>query len=650
VTRWTAPALVDLPRLSGRVGFDIETRDPMLKTHGPGWAYADAGEIVGYAFAWGPVGQRQKMYLPVAHEGGGNLPKRGVERFVRDTLKNSGVTLIVHNALYEKGWLRRTGIPMRGKVLDTQTAAPMIDEYRFSYSLDNLAKDYLGRGKNEEGLLAYGKSLTDISPASGRAVKRYRTKDQIKGNLYRFPAHIVGPYAEDDALDALDLWDVFEPLVRASDQWALFEMETRIQDVLIEMRWRGVRVQHDEVEQALVRLRKEQQMLQRQLDTFAGFHVDVNIEPDLKRLFRAEGTVPPLTRTGKDSFRKAWLDTVDSPAGKLVNGVRRIEKAIGTFLEGCVLKMTVNGRVHGTFHPQKSDDGGAVTGRFSGSKPNLQFLPARDKEIKRLVRGAFLPEEGEEWAACDYSQQEPRLTVHYAVLGKIKGARKAKRAYIENPDMDYHQFMAEICQLPRDNVKPINLGIGYGMGGAKLCRSLGYPTKWIDLPDRKIPGKTVKVEVAGDEGQAILDQYNENAPFVKGLSKECERRAKERGEVYTLMGRVCRLSGGRHGYGRRDWHYKAMNRLIQGSAADQTKLAMLACWEAGLVPLVTVHDELGFSVPNREVARHIAHLMETCVTLEVPSKVDVELGPSWGLAAELLKSEQDDDTIDWGTV
>jgi len=626
------------PRLSGVVGFDIETRDPLLKTLGPGWCFPDAGDIVGYAFAWGAD---DAEYYPVGHEGGGNLPRRGVERFVRDTLTNSSVTLVVHNSLYEKGWLRRGGIPMRGRVYDTQTAAPLVDEYRFSYALDALAKDYLGRGKDETALLAYGRSLTTVN-ANGRTVKAYRTIRDIKTNLWRFPADQVRTYGAADARAALDLWTVFEPLVRRDGQWELFEMETRLIDVLIEMRWRGVRVQHDEVVQAIARLEREQAQLQRALDRAAGFHVDVNLEPLLSKAFRAEGIIPPQTaKSGRDSFRKGWLDTVDTPLGRLVNGVRRIEKAINTFLKGCILDKTVHGRVHPTFHPQKSDEGGAVTGRFSGSNPNFQFLPARDKEVKRLVRGALLPEEGAEWAACDYSQQEPRLTVHYAVLGGVRGAKTAQRRYIEHPDMDYHQFMAELTGLERDRVKPINLGVGYGMGGAKLCRSLGLPTKFITKPDRAT-GKPREIEVAGDEGQAILDQYHANAPFVRGLSDLCARKAEQRGYVTTLMGRRCRLSGGKHGYGRQDWFYKAMNRLIQGSAADQTKLAMLACWDAGYVPLVTVHDELGFSVPDRTTARTIATLMENCVTLQVPSKVDVELGPSWGLAAEQLQSETED--------
>lgn len=656
VTAWSLPT--EYPRLSGTVGFDIETRDPLISTHGPGWAFHDKGEICGFAFTWGKKGQRQSQYFPMTHREGPNLDRKMTLRWLRDTFKQTSLTTIVHGSMYEKGWLRREGIPIKGKVFDTQSAAPILDEYRFGYGLDALSKDYLGRGKDEDVLRNYAYSLKKVNEKTGRLIKAYKTVEQIKSNLWRFPASIVGPYGEVDSANTLDLWDLFEPMLHEQDAMKLFDVETRLIDVLIEMRWRGIRVQTDEVEQAIVRLRKEQAVIQKQLDSAAGFHMDVNNNDDLVRAFRSDGITMPKTKTGRDSFKKGWLDTVDTPLGKLVNGVRRIDKAVGTFLEGCVLFKTIDGRVHGQFHPQKSDDGGAVTGRFSGSTPNLQFLPARDKEIKRLVRGAFLPEEGEEWAASDYSQQEPRLTVHFAVLGHIQGARKAQKAYIDDPDMDYHRFMADLTGLERDYAKIINLGVGYGMGGAKLCHSLKLPTKFIEVPERDRAGnytldpdtgeRVMKmIEVAGDEGQAILDQYHENAPFVKGLSQDCMKRAKKRGYVMTLLGRRCRLTNGAKGWGRQDWYYKAMNKLIQGSAADQTKLAMLACWDAGYVPKVTVHDELGFSVPDRKTARHIAELMENCVTLQVPSKVDVELGPSWGLAAEQLKSEQEEDPNLW---
>jgi DNA polymerase I-like protein with 3'-5' exonuclease and polymerase domains len=657
--------MVDLPRIPKGTTFalDLETRDPLLDERGPGWCFNDStpGYVVGYAVAT----KEWADYYPVKHEGGGNVSNpAGVKRWVADALKEPSNTVIVHNYAYDAGWCRREGIPIRATVRDTQGAAPLINEYRRQYKLDYLAKDYLGVGKDEAPLVAYIKKMNALvraeatrqfgldrkAPAHEKAEARKRINRYImdhkwhpKGDLWRMPGNIVHPYGKQDGRVTYDLWGVLEPLLHAEELWDVFLMETRLLPVLLEMRARGVRVATDEVEQAVARMKREQAALQRQMDQYIG-PISVWAEADLSRLAKHIGVVPGKTPTGKDSFRKEWVATQTHPAMALLKNIRRLDKSRSTFLEGYVLDKQVNGRVHGQFHPQKSDEGGAVTGRFSATHPNLQNLPARDKVIKGLVRGAFLPEEGEEWAACDYSQQEPRLTVHYAYIAGCKGARKARKQYVENPDMDYHQFMADITGLARDEVKPINLGVGYGMGPAKLCRSLGLPTKWIEVTryDKKT-GKERKetIEVAGDAGQAILDAYHENAPFVRALTDECQRRAKERGYIKTLAGRRCRLNDAEYGH----WTYKAMNRLIQGSAADQTKLAMIACWDAGLVPLVTVHDELGFSVPDRGVARQIAQIMETCVELEVPSKADVELGPSWGQAAEKLKSEQDEEYL-----
>jgi len=243
-----------------------------------------------------------------------------------------------------------------------------------------------------------------------------------------------------------------------------------------------------------------------------------------------------------------------------------------------------------------------------------------------------MPEPGQQWAACDYSQQEPRLMVHYAEAAGVAGARKAGEAYRGNPATDFHQFVADLTGLPRSKAKIINLGLAYGMGGAKLCLDLGLPVASVE---RTLPnGQVRKFLVAGPEGQALLDQYHHHAPFVRGLTDACTRRAVRRRWIRTLGGRLCRF-GVEGDPKTRDWAYpyQAMNRLIQGSAADQTKQAMLELWKQGIVPLIQVHDELGASVESRDEATRIQHIMEHCVELRVPSKVDVELGPNWGEAA-----------------
>ncbi len=170
--------MTDFPRLSGTVSLDLETRDPLLKSHGPGWCFPDSGHIAGYAFSW--AGGREKAYYPVGHEGEGNLNPKAVKRWVRDTLAQTGLTVVVHNYGYDLGWLRREGIPVRARVVDTLTAAPLLDEYRHSYGLDALGLDYLGKGKNEDALMAYGRGLRVVNPKTGRLIAAYRTVGAIK--------------------------------------------------------------------------------------------------------------------------------------------------------------------------------------------------------------------------------------------------------------------------------------------------------------------------------------------------------------------------------------------------------------------------------------------------------------------------------------
>jgi DNA polymerase I-like protein with 3'-5' exonuclease and polymerase domains len=658
---WVPPA--EFPRLQGplTIALDTETKDDGIRLgRGAGWCFKDHGYVVGWSVATAGA----QWYFPIRHEEGGNLDERGVKRWLRDTLKQTDLTVVMHNRLYDEGWLRREDIAVKSTVYDTLTAAPLLDEYKRKYSLDMLSKEYLGRGGKDEALLTaevkrrntvlradiLGEYPGKVNTAQRNAL--FKTgKWHEKETLWRMHSQHVGEYAETDARLTYDLWQHLRPLVVAEDLWDLFMLETNLLPLLLTMRWRGIRVGTDAVEQAVAESKREEARLQKKLNTLVGHPVSVWAEADLSLAFRAAGIIPPQTpRTKKDSFRAAWLQEVDTPLSALVLDIRQLEKSRVTFLEGYVLEKAVAGRVHGEFHPQRSDEGGAVTGRFSSSNPNLQNLPARNKKIKQLVRGAFLPEEGEEWAACDYSQQEPRLTVYYAARTRCRGGLKAAREYMENPDLDYHQFMADITGLPRNDAKVINLGVGYGMGGAKLCHSLGLPTDMKEVPDKSRPGHTKWIEVAGEEGQTILDQYDDNAPFVRELTNKCQEGAQKKGHIRTLLGRRCRLSDG-HTPGRyRDFTYKAMNRLIQGSAADQTKAAMVACFKEGLVPLVTVHDELGFSIADHTTARRIKEIMEQCVRLElpqyevtIPSKVDVELGPNWGAAAEMLKSEQDDD-------
>jgi DNA polymerase I-like protein with 3'-5' exonuclease and polymerase domains len=260
---------------------------------------------------------------------------------------------------------------------------------------------------------------------------------------------------------------------------------------------------------------------------------------------------------------------------------------------------------------------------MSCSDPNLQQQPARDPEIGPRWRGIYVPDEGGWWACLDFSQQEPRWLTHYAALEGCTGAENARTRYIEDPTMDSHQFMADLTGLPRKEAKAILLGRMYGMGGAKFCRKLGLPTKWV--PSRH-QGKMI--EVAGDEGQALLDTFDLKAPYVREIAWRAQAAAERRGYIKLLDGRRCRFPA--RPTGGWDWTYKSLNRLIQGSSAVQMKKAMVDADAAGFRLQLQVHDEIDLTIWNRAEAVQLERIMLDAVECTVPHKVDIEVGPSWG--------------------
>ena len=316
---------------------------------------------------------------------------------------------------------------------------------------------------------------------------------------------------------------------------------------------------------------------------------------------------------------------------KLIVQARELNKARTTFVD-TILKHSHNGRIHAELHQLRNDGAGTITGRFSYSSPNLQQMPARNAQIGPMIRSLFLPEQDTLWGAFDYSSQEPRLVVHYASLLEFNGAQAFADEYHRDVATDFHQMAADIVGLPRKQAKDINLGLFYGMGTNKLATSLG-------------------LEI--DEGKKLFEQYHAKVPFVNQLSEYASKRAATKGVIRTLLGRRCRFDKwepskygtykpmdyeaafNEHGPSiRRAFTYKALNKLIQGSAADQTKAAMVALYKNGYLPMIQVHDELDVAVSSEKDARHIKEIMETCVSLQVPSLVDAEFGTNWGEAKQ----------------
>ena len=611
-SNWSVPDIFPQFSETETIAVDLETCDPHLMTCGPGWAIG-RGYVVGVGIATADW----KGYFPIRHEGGGNLDETLVLRWIKNILSSSKREVIFHNALYDVGWLKREGIKVEGKILDTIIAAPLINEHRFSYSLDNLGSTYCDE-KKDESLLQDAALAFGINP---------------KSQMYKLPSKYVGPYAEQDAALTLKLWKKLKLEISEQNLEKVLDMECRLIPLLLEMRWRGVRVDEEKAEVISKQLSTEEQKIQVEIKRKYGSEVNLWANASLQKIFDENSLWYPKTEKGMASFQRDWLEGRQHKLPQLIVRARKLNKARTTFIDKMIKEHCFNGKIHAEAHAMRNDRGGTVSGRFSYSNPNLQQVPARDPEIGSLIRSLFIPEEGCQWGVFDYSQQEPRLTVHYANQMNLSGAKDAVAEYMEK-NADFHQIVADMANIPRKQAKMINLGLSYGMGKEKLIKELG---------------------IDNTEAETLFRQYHEKVPFIRALQDQCARVAMERGYIKTFAGRHCRfdlwenryektlplpLKEAKEKYGenlKRSYTYKAMNRLIQGSAADMTKLAMLDLWEEGIIPHIQVHDEIDLSIENIKQANKVTEIIENCIKLAVPLLVDMELGNSWGETEEIVK-------------
>jgi len=606
-SEWLPPE--NIPDLSDakEIAIDLETNDPGIKSMGPGWAIGN-GYIAGIAIAV----EGWKGYFPIRHEGGGNFDENIIKRQVKKIL-DLPCDKIFHNAMYDVGWLRWWGLEVKGRIIDTLIAAPLIDENRFRYSLNELGKEYLQDSKSE-GLLY-------------EAAKEWGV--DAKAEMYKLPPMYVGPYAEQDADLTLKLWQFFKTEIIKQELTSIFNLETELFPCLLEMKWKGVCVDLDKAEKIKKDLEQREQIFLSQIKKESGFEVDIWAAKSISKAF--DKLKIPYERTeksGQPKFDKNFLVTHKNPFARTVANAREINKARTTFID-TILKHSYKGKIHAEIHQMRSDEGGTVTGRFSYSNPNLQQIPARNKEIGPMIRSIFVPEKDCQWGCFDYSQQEPRVLVHFASLtqGGLKGADQVIESY-KTEDPDFHQAVADMAGIDRSSAKTINLGMMYGMGKGKLASQLG---------------------LTPDEAEDLFAKFHGNVPFVKQLMQEATKKADNVGYLRTLLGRKCRfdlweprsfgihkslpLADAEREYGKdlkRAWTYKALNRLIQGSSADMTKKAMVDLYKEGIVSHIQVHDELNVSIESEEQAIKIRKMMEETVELKVPLKVDMEIGPSWG--------------------
>nr|AGX13753.1 putative DNA polymerase A [uncultured virus] len=531
-----------------------------------------------------------------------------VLKWFQDVL-NTPATKIFHNAMYDVCFIKAAGLKINGPIVDTMIAGSLVDENRFRYDLGSMGRDYLGIGKNE-AVLKETAELWGVDP---------------KSEMYKLPAMYVGEYAEQDANLTLKLWQEMKKQMYHEDVEDIFKLETELFPCLVDMRFLGVRVDTEAAYQLKQQLVEEEKECLQKVKKETSVDVQIWAARSIEKVFQKLNLPYDLTaKTHSPSFTKNFLQNHPHPLVKQIARAREINKSHTTFID-TILKHQHKGRIHAEINQIRSDTGGTVTGRFSYNNPNLQQIPARNKELGPRIRSLFIPEEGCKWGCFDYSQQEPRLVTHYASLDGLYGVDEVLNSYNEG-EADFHQIVSDMASIPRSQAKTINLGLFYGMGKNKLQAELG---------------------VSKEDAEALFRTYHDKVPFVKMLMESVMRRAQEKGRVRTLLGRRCRFNLwepnqfgihkalpheealAEHGPGiKRAFTYKALNKLIQGSAADMTKKAMVDLYKEGIIPHIQVHDELDISVDNNE--DKIKQIMESAVDLEVPNKVDYESGPNWG--------------------
>jgi DNA polymerase I-like protein with 3'-5' exonuclease and polymerase domains len=630
-TEWFPPD--DFPDLSkyDEIAIDLETKDPDLKTKGSS-SMRGQGDVVGIAVAvrdW-------SGYYPIAHESGPNMERKKVLGWFQDVLKTNA-DKIFHNAIYDMCWIHRLGLTVHGTVVDTMVMTSLVDENRFRYDLNSVAQHYTGMGKNESALQEAAKDW-GVDP---------------KAEMYKLPAMYVGEYAERDAEVTLALWQELKKEIEHQDLQSIVETEQKVFPCILDMKIKGVRVSESQVDQLDHQLKLSYDKYIKRIHDDTGIYPEVWAAKSIELVCNKLGIddFDRTEKTQKPSFTKNYLKKHKHPVLRAIASARELDKLKNTFLES-IKNYVYNGKIHADIHQLKGDFGGTITGRLSYSNPNLQQLP-NYSNIGKGIRSIFMPEEGHRWGCFDYSQQEPRLVVHYALatLGTT-GVQSIADKYDEagkNPDdleiqkaADFHSMVAHIADIPRGQAKTINLGLFYGMGKAKLQAQLG-----------------VTDQVAKD----LLATYHHRVPFVKQLIHHTMDRAQQRGWIRTILGRKCRFNmwepatfgmhkpqtfeeaSMEHGSRniKRAFTYKALNKLIQGSAADMTKQAMINLREAGITPMIQIHDELNVSYENEQGADKIKEIMEQAVPLKVPNKVDFEDGECWGDIVNNREEEEDED-------
>lgn len=587
---------------------DIETRDPKLLTEGPGTHRKD-GHICGIGFATKDSGKFEREYLSFTHPDTPGEQRQYNRNVALDLLKGYNAK-IGANIAYDCEWLEHEGFKVNGKTNDVQYAEPLLNEYKRSYSLNNIATSYGLKGKATDVLKDYNSTMG--------------WKGEPIANIWRMPEKIAAEYALVDVELPLDIFERQKRNLETQNLMDLYNLETDLIPVLLRMRKNGVRLDMPKMRKTSMKIAELHWNIAQEITHWAGHELNFNSTAQLAKVFDAKGIPyprnPPTAamiakgrKEGNPNLDKSVLNRLAAhqPICKKILQYRHFTTLLG-YLQSYG-NLEVGGRLYGQFHPLRNDEYGTVAGRFSASKPNLQQVSAKEEAEEGLtgqvIRELYIPDEGRRWAKLDYSQVEYRIMAHYAVGD---GSEELRRSYNEHKEMDYHQRIMDSTGFTRRIAKNVNFGGMYGIGMKTASTLFGWTM---------------------DDAEVFLNGYHKNAPYIRETRGLVSNTASRRGYIYTLLNRKARVHSSRK-------LHSMFNRLIQGSAADIMKKAMVDAEKQGLFDVLnlhmTVHDELDVSYEDtkegNEALIELKNTMETTYKLSVPILVDCHTGANWAEA------------------
>ena len=510
---------------------------------------------------------------------------------------NKDCTVIMHNGKFDYQVLCCNGLPQpQCLIWDTMVAAWLLEPERSSYSLESLAAGKLGLETiSFDSIVPKGSTFADL------------TLDQAV------------PYAAEDADLTWQLYQLFKPRLEQTNLLKLFlELEMPVLPVLAQMELQGIHIEGRELEDYGRELAQEIAGIQAEIYEIVGHEFNIASTKQLQQVLFEERGLPTGKKTksgySTDTSVLETLAALDVVPRKILE-FRAKSKLLSTYVETLPKMADSQGRIHTSFVQT-----GTATGRFSSRDPNLQNIPVRDEEGRR-IRSAFTATPGKVLISADYSQIELVLLAH---LSQDEGLCSAF-----NQGVDVHKATAalifgvpaqEVTAEMRRTAKTINFGVMYGMSAFRLSNELGIPR---------------------GQAQGFIEKYFATYAGISQFKEDMISQAEEKGFVETLMGRRRYIPAinSRNKLEKSGAERIAVNTPIQGSAADIVKKAMLAVTDllkkesCSAQLLLQVHDELIFECDQGEAdtaAALIRQGMESVVDLRVPLKVSVEIGPRWG--------------------